>query len=130
VSSAWDTAYAAIGITVGVITILGAAVKWVLLPYIERELIHPVKQTHHQVTVNHHSSDSPTVLDRIDDVMVVAERAESAANRAEASANRARADLAEHLLNSERIAVEGHKEGQRLWAAVEAITKAEPPKAD
>lgn len=29
-----------------------------------------ISETHKQVTVNHHSSDFPTVLDRIDDVRV------------------------------------------------------------
>lgn len=29
---------------------------------------HKVRETHKQVTVNHHSSDFPTVLDRLDDV--------------------------------------------------------------
>ena len=31
-----------------------------------------VTETHKQVTVNHHSSDFPTVLDRIDDVQTTA----------------------------------------------------------
>lgn len=30
-----------------------------------------IDETHKQVTVNHHSSDEPTVLDRIDDVKVL-----------------------------------------------------------
>jgi hypothetical protein len=99
---------------VGLLSLLGAAVKWVLLPDIERELISPVKQTHHQVTVNHHSSDTPTVLDRLDDV--------------QDEIRSVRGDLSTHLLNAERAQTEGHREAQRMWSAIEAIAKTEPPK--
>lgn len=55
-----------------IITVAGAAgvVWWLVKPriaeWVERELIQPVRETHHQVTVNHHSSDEPTILDRLD----------------------------------------------------------------
>lgn len=52
----------------GVLTILGLVVRFVLLPYLREHLVQPVQETHKQVTENHHSNDRPTVLDRIDDV--------------------------------------------------------------
>ena len=112
--SAVTIAAAVVGTIVGLMTLLGASIKWVLLPYLERELIHPVKQTHHQVTVNHHSSDVPTVLDRIDDV--------------QDEIRSVRSDLSTHLLNAEQAQTEGHREAQRMWSAIEAIAKTQPPK--
>lgn len=52
-----------------------------------------VEETHHQVTVNHHSSESPTVLDRIDDL-----RREIADVRSDVA--EVRGDLAEHKAES------------------------------
>lgn len=52
-----------------------------------------VEETHHQVTVNHHSSDRPTVLDRIDDV---AQAQHATDRRVEALAH----ELAEHKAES------------------------------
>lgn len=48
--------------------LIGLGVRFALLPYLKEHVIDPVKQTNKQVTVNHHSSKEPTVLDRIDDV--------------------------------------------------------------
>jgi hypothetical protein len=105
---------AAVGITVGLLTLLGAAVKWVLLPYIQRELVDPIQQTHHQVTVNHHSSETPTILDRLDDV--------------QDEIRSVRSDLSSHLLNAERAQSDGHAEARQMWSAIEAIAKTDPPK--
>lgn len=57
-----------------VVTIAGAAgvLWWLVKPRVaawaEAQIITPVRETHHQVTVNHHSSAEPTVLDKIDTV--------------------------------------------------------------
>lgn len=57
-----------------IVTVAGAAgvVWWLVKPrvadWVEDTLLRPVRETHHQVTVNHHSSGEPTVLDKISDV--------------------------------------------------------------
>lgn len=57
-----------------VVTIAGAAgvLWWLVKPRVaawaETQILTPVRETHHQVTVNHHSSPEPTVLDKIDTV--------------------------------------------------------------
>lgn len=110
----WALAASVMSGLAALLAVLGASVKWVLLPYIERELIRPVQQTHHQVTVNHHSSGEPTILDRLDDV--------------QDEIRSVRSDLSTHLLNAEQSRTEGHREAQRMWSAIEAIAKTEPPK--
>ena len=51
-----------------VLTLLGLAVRYVLLPWLEAHLVKPMRQVEKQVSENHHSNDSPTVLDRFDDL--------------------------------------------------------------
>lgn len=70
-----EIAAVSVSVTLGVLTLLGLLVRYALLPYLKENLIEPVKNTNElaattnrQVTVNHHSSDVPTVLDRIEDV--------------------------------------------------------------
>lgn len=56
----------------GIITLAGAAgvIWWLVKPritdWLEDQLVRPMRETHHQVTVNHHSSAEPTILDRLD----------------------------------------------------------------
>lgn len=57
-----------LGTLLSLATLVGIATKFVLLPYIRAHVVDPLRETRHQVTVNHHSSTEPTVLDRIDDV--------------------------------------------------------------
>lgn len=71
----FDVIAAALSAVLLGLTLLGLAVRYVLMPYLQTHLIIPMKagaelveETHKQVTVNHHSSEQPTVLDRIDDV--------------------------------------------------------------
>lgn len=63
------------------LTLLGLVVRFVLLPYL-REQLRLSRETHKQVTENHHSNARPTVLDRIDDVHKEATRAADAADKA------------------------------------------------
>lgn len=57
-----------------VVTLAGAigVLWWLVKPRVaawaESQILGPVRETHHQVTVNHHSSAEPTVLDKIDTV--------------------------------------------------------------
>ena len=52
---------------IGICVLIGLAVKFVLMPYLQKNLIDPISEVHHQTTVNGHSSADPTLLDRIDD---------------------------------------------------------------
>ena len=60
------------GVITAVAAVLGLGWR-LLLPWLREQIVHPIQQTHHQVTVNHHSSDEPTVLDRVDDVQKAVE---------------------------------------------------------
>ena len=64
-----------VAVIVGLLTImtlglglLGLAVRYVLVPWLKEHVITPVKETNHQVTVNKHVSNPPTLLDKIDRV--------------------------------------------------------------
>lgn len=63
-----DTIQWVIGTIIGMLVILAYAVRFILIPYLRDTLVAPIKETHKQVTENHHSNAQPTVLDRIDDV--------------------------------------------------------------
>lgn len=64
-----------LGLVVGMLTastlvlgLLGMAVRFVLVPYLERNLVRPLAETRHQVTANQHASPNPTVPDRLEDM--------------------------------------------------------------
>ena len=60
-----------LGTFLTICVIVGLAVRYVLVPYLRDHLIGPVRETHKQVTENHHQSpDTPTLPDRIEDVAV------------------------------------------------------------
>lgn len=63
-----DLILACIGITIGLCTLMGFFGHLVLLPWLKRELVAPVKETNHQVTVNRHVSPEPTLLDKVDNL--------------------------------------------------------------
>lgn len=70
-----------------------------------------VDETHHQVTVNSHSSETPTVLDRLADVAAIAAEAREAAYSAKDASEAIDARLTEHLSWSEN-------ETRNIWRAV------------
>lgn len=61
------------------VTVAGAVTVlwWLVAPRVkawaEEQIIGPLRQTHHQVTVNHHSSKEPTILDRLDTLTTAVE---------------------------------------------------------
>ena len=64
-----------LGLAIAVLTLLtlmlsliGLAVRFVLVPYLKEHLIKPVKSVEQQVTVNKHVTRPPTMLDKIDTV--------------------------------------------------------------
>lgn len=61
-----EQVWSAAGGAISVLILLGLAVKYVLVPYLERTLIRPVHDTHRQLSVNKHESDPPTMRDLVD----------------------------------------------------------------
>lgn len=120
---------------------LGGAFLWLIKPrLIEaiRNELQPmqakVDETHKQVTVNHHSSETPTVLDRIDSVhsevtdlrqefvdhVLLSATSQGALARAQEQAN--------ERMSSLEASLGTMAEAQpALYAALEAIAKASPP---
>ena len=84
--------------------LFGVIIRYALLPWLREQLVHPVQETHRQVTVNHHVSNEPTVLDRLDSLVM---RVDALADKTEAH----------HLLVS--------SEHRRLWEAVQRLEKHE-----
>jgi hypothetical protein len=68
--------------------LVSLGVRLILLPYLREHLVNPMREVQKQVTENHHSSQPPTVLDRIDDVqtevVALAERLEEHIEHADA----------------------------------------------
>lgn len=109
--------YLLIAAIVTATTVIGSALFWLIKPRFTeavretvRDEIGPIRdqisETHKQVTENHHSNETPTVLDRLDDV------------HQEVTA--VRDDLNNHLLLSSRAQSD-------MWRAIEAIAHSEPP---
>jgi hypothetical protein len=95
---------------------IGLGVRWV-----RDHLLEPVRETHKQVTVNHHSSENPTVLDRIDDVskQVAANTRLTAQN---ADETRALARMFDgHLEEAQRAQEEGDRIRRNLQDDVDRI---------
>jgi hypothetical protein len=67
------------GIVGGLSTVAVFLVKYALLPWLQKHLVDPVQETRHQVKVNHHTSEEPTVLDKLDNVNNTAKQAVSIA---------------------------------------------------
>lgn len=74
-ADALGIAGAVVVLLVGICTLIGLAVRYALMPYLDLHLVQPLRETREaaqearkQVTENHHSNPRPTVLDRIDDV--------------------------------------------------------------
>lgn len=57
-----------LGTLLSVLLFLGLATRYVLVPYLRDHLVRPVKETHQQVTENHHTNNNPTLPDRIEDL--------------------------------------------------------------
>ncbi len=104
--------------TLGVLALVGLAVRFVLVPYLREHLVRPVQETHRQVTQNRHESREPTVVDRIDDVLGEVRRladsttaTQSIANAALKSASGAHRRIDDHVAWA-------REEDNRLWSAV------------
>lgn len=84
----------------GALVTLGAGIWWLVKPraveWFRREVLQPVQETHHSVTVNGHQSDEPTLRDQVDSLQdtaqVLIRRAETNAGNIDAI----RAELTDH----------------------------------
>lgn len=54
-----------LGTIVTVCFLAGAAVRYVLIPYLREHLVKPVEEVHTAVTENHHKHSPPTLPDRV-----------------------------------------------------------------
>lgn len=83
-----------LGTIIALSTVLGLAVRLILLPYLREHLVKPMRQVEKQVTENHHSNPKPTILDRLDDIerAVVNTQAEMARHREDEQARLDRGD--------------------------------------
>lgn len=100
---------------------IAAALWWLLMPrlrsWLQAEIIDDLRATRRQVSENHHDNDSPTVLDRIDDVeRTVHGAVEAVSDRLDA-----------HELTSARAVAEGRQEAVAMWRAIAKIAEAKPP---
>lgn len=62
-----------------------------------------VDETHKQVTVNHHSSEFPTVLDRIDDVRGLAQQAVTDVGSLRSEVNHLHTEFNSHVAHSNEM---------------------------
>lgn len=85
-----------------------ALLKYGLLPWLRENLVKPVNATHRQVTVNHHSSPEPTLLDKLDDVIQGIQEANEQVIKGIEQTNER---LDTHLDWS-------HEETRRIWHAI------------
>lgn len=95
----------------------------IYVAYIGRGLRSKVQETHHQVTVNTHASEQPTVLDRLADVAVIATQAREAALEAQRTALDTSSKLEEHLEWSS-------SETRNIWRAVWYAFRTHKERAD
>lgn len=63
-----DSTGSALGVIIGTCTVIGLAAKFILLPWLEKNLVKPVKETNTQVSVNNNVSDPATMLDTVHNI--------------------------------------------------------------
>lgn len=66
-NTAWQTIYAVSGALIAVLTLIGLAVRFVLVPYLRETIVKPLHQVRTQVTINGNTHKPPTVPDRVED---------------------------------------------------------------
>ena len=95
-------------ITTIVAGLIAGVIRWAVLPnlqdWIERNFGKPLRETHKQVTENHHSNTQPTVLDELSDVKT--------------EIRALRRDLADQAARFGDHITWGDREVRRLWDAI------------
>lgn len=105
-----ETLGAMLGVVLGTMALIGAAVRWILLPYLRDTLFTPLREAHRQVTENKHSNPSPTLLDRLDDLEQLVE----AVGLNQQAVLRLQLKLDRHV-------GESSQDRARLWLMVESL---------
>lgn len=91
-----------LGTFITAITIIAMATRYILFPWLREHLVTPVEHVRHQVTENHHRSETPTIPDRLEDLAAGLEEAvEAHATQSKDIAALSRV-LDEHLRWSDR----------------------------
>lgn len=74
----FTTIGAVIGIALGIGTLVGILIRYMLVPFLAEKFV-LLEETHKQVSENRHSNETPTVLDRIEEVKTQSDRIEALA---------------------------------------------------
>ena len=95
-----------ISTTLALAALAGLMVRWVLLPYLREHLLKPMQRVEHQVSVNAHQSDEPTVLDRLDDMHTEVRELRAEQRRTRSDLSDLSRQVGDHLLRSESWSAE------------------------
>lgn len=95
-----------ISTTLALAAIAGLLVRWVLLPYLREHLLKPMQRVEHQVSVNNHTSDVPTMLDKIDDLHGEVRELRAEQRRTRSDLSDLSRQVGDHLLRSESWSAE------------------------
>jgi hypothetical protein len=115
-----------IAVVLGLLAVVGALWRWVLLPNLREQLIAPIEETRKQVTENHHTHRPPTIVDRLEDID---SRLTDIAGVTDAIGLSQTAVL--KLARRLEVRVERHnawsdEEHRRLWIVVESLLGDDP----
>ena len=95
-----------ISTTLALAAIAGLLVRWVLMPYLREHLLRPMQRVEHQVSVNAHTSDVPTMLDKIDDLHGEVRELRAEQLRTRSDLSDLSRQVGDHLLRSESWSAE------------------------
>lgn len=95
-----------ISTTLALGAIAGLLVRWVLMPYLREHLLRPMQRVEHQVSVNNHTSDVPTMLDKIDDLHGEVRELRAEQRRTRSDLSDLSRQVGDHLLRSESWSAE------------------------
>ena len=95
-----------ISTTLALAAIAGLLVRWVLMPYLREHLLRPMQRVEHQVSVNNHTSDVPTMLDKIDDLHGEVRELRAEQRRTRSDLSDLSRQVGDHLLRSESWSAE------------------------
>ena len=95
-----------ISTTLALAALAGLMVRWGLLPYLREHPLKPMQRVEHQVSVNNHTSDVPTMLDKIDDLHREVRELRAEQRRARSDLSDLSRQVGDHLLRSESWSAE------------------------
>ena len=95
-----------ISTTLALAAIAGLLVRWVLMLYLREHLLRPMQRVEHQVSVNNHTSDVPTMLDKIDDLHNEVRELRAEQRRTRSDLSNLSRQVGDHLLRSESWSAE------------------------